>query len=679
VLYTTGFRGQFRFAPRFDIRHIWKPGRYPYKVVWRREGNLLRLANSWMSKEGENTAGWLGVSSSEPLGFTERSAYHPRTYPRDERRGVMSEAVPYEAGALSGRVTTGKVAFVFAVGRDVMDVKKTARKAVLRRQEWYVERSGRMSRVLTSSATAPNDPRLEQALRWATVSLDGLVMNQQGRGIYAGLPWFPNYWSRDTFISLPALLALGQFEASGEILLAALDRQSEDFHSPHYGRLPNLVSPGEIHYNTADGTWWFLQAAHAYVQYSGDREFARRILPGVIRAVEGEIQKRTDDEGLSVHGDAETWMDAAVEGKAWSPRGDRAVEVQALWFAALRAASQLASWVSEKGLAREWRKSADRVKDAFARVFWDPENQCLFDHLDSDGAGDRKPRPNQIFAVAVPPDPLLPFEQEAAVLDFVLQHLVYPHGVGSLAPEDPDFCPRHVDLESYPFDQAYHNGDVWVWLSGPLISALIQHGRVETAWRLLRSLVDLLHDEGAVGTLPELRNAVPPPEGTPNVEGTVTQAWSLAEFIRPFYQDVLGLKPRMVERRLEVEPALPQALRSVRFPARFGDVVLSGAYLSDETEKRFRFEIERLDDPVALRLRVRVPGGRRLVAESRIESPGTIEYAASMGDEDQWRINLNGDEVPYRIEETPFDIAAETVPEFRTPHEPSRQPEVPRK
>jgi predicted glycogen debranching enzyme len=665
-LYTTEFRGNFRFAPRFDLRHMWKPGRYPYRVTWDTEHNLLLVTNPKVGEDADSPSVWVGVSASEPMMFVEKAAYYPIVYPQDERRGVMKEATPYQAGLLKGRVKSGRIAFVMAVGDSEDQVRDSVRQALFRRQEYYVERSARLSRLVDRAAGGTGDEPLEQALRWAALSLDSLAMNQQGRGIYAGLPWFPNYWSRDTFISLPALLCLGQFKECREILLAAAEGQCGDFRSPYYGRLPNLVSPGEeALYNTADGTWWFVLAAHAYVRYTGDTSFAHEILSYLIRAIEGEAKKRCDGERLSVHGDAETWMDATLEGKPWTPRGNRAVEIQVLWHAALMAAADVAGWAGEKGLSEEWRRLGAGIAEVFLREFWDSGSGCLFDHLNEDGSADRQARPNQIFALLARPASLLSFEQEEPVLDCVLDQVVFPHGVGSLAPEDPEFCPRHIDLEHYPFDQAYHNGDVWVWLSGPVISALVRHGRVETAWAMIRTLVDLTR-EGAVGTLPELRNAVPSPGGEPNIEGTVSQAWSLAEFIRPFYQDIMGLQPDMMNRRLTIEPALPGSLPGLEFTQKLGDVELHGRFEVGKDERRYRFELAGSGEAVILNLRVRVPGARVLVAETRLEPAGTAEFVASP-DGDDWRMTLNGDPVSFEIESTPFDIAKETVPVFRVP------------
>ncbi|MBN2564405.1 MAG: hypothetical protein JXB46_01715, partial [Candidatus Eisenbacteria bacterium] len=137
----------------------------------------------------------------------------------------------------------------------------------------------------------------------------------------------------------------------------------------------------------------------------------------------------------------------------------------------------------------------------------------------------------------------------------------------------------------YHFDEAYHNGDVWVWLTGPVVSAMVKHGLVEPAWEQTAVLRDLIFDEGAAGTLPELRNGVPP-EHEENVAGAVSQAWSLAEFVRNFYQDYLGVRPDMLSGAVAVRPALPPSCRWLSAPVRIGKGALLVLHYVDESGKR---------------------------------------------------------------------------------------------
>ncbi len=129
--------------------------------------------------------------------------------------------------------------------------------------------------------------------------------------------------------------------------------------------------------------------------------------------------------------------------------------------------------------------------------------------------------------------------------------------------------PRHLDLERYHFDEAYHNGDVWVWLTGPVVSALVKHGLVGRPGSRPRVLANMMFDEGAAGTLPELETAFPPSSGE-NVAGAVSQAWSLSEFLRNFYQDYLGVRPNVLAGTVDVRPALPPSCSWMAAPVRVG-------------------------------------------------------------------------------------------------------------
>ncbi len=150
----------------------------------------------------------------------------------------------------------------------------------------------------------------------------------------------------------------------------------------------------------------------------------------------------------------------------------------------------------------------------------------------------------------------------------------------SLSPDDPQFHPVHLDLDRYHFDEAYHNGDVWVWLTGPVVTALVRGGRIAEAWDQTRVLRDLIFNEGAAGTLPELRNGRAPESGE-NVAGTVSQAWSLAEFLRNFYQDYLGIRPDIPAGYLDLTPALPPDLPWVSCPVQFGSGTASAFFRTD--------------------------------------------------------------------------------------------------
>ncbi|MBD3368282.1 MAG: hypothetical protein GF405_08975 [Candidatus Eisenbacteria bacterium] len=231
----------------------------------------------------------------------------------------------------------------------------------------------------------------------------------------------------------------------------------------------------------------------------------------------------------------------------------------------------------------------------------------------------------------------------------VREHCVLRHGVTSLDPEDPDFHPRHLDLAHYHFDEAYHNGDVWVWLSGPVVTALVRSGLVEAAWEQSSMLSALFYDEGAAGTLPELRNGVPP-ENEENVAGAVSQAWSLAEFLRNFYQDYLGVRPDLLEGVLDVRPALPGALTWVRTPVHLGKGTVETFYQVERDRGRATYSLDASEDvpPLDVRFELPVPpwdAERRAVvtAEARLRPGASVSFICEERD-GEWSVNVNDEE-----------------------------------
>ena len=577
VSYSSNHSGRAAFEPRFDIRSIWEEGRPEYETHWDQSRRVLALrrVDHPERTEEQDYPVWVAVACDRPAEFVPHEAYRKTTYTKDAARRAMASAVPYSPGLLefafeSDEGFAASVTFCVAVGDTLAAASELAVRGLLDEFALYDDKMRRTADLLDGAGIAAHDNDYRLALQWAAASVDALIMNQLGRGIFAGLHWFPNYWGRDTFIALPgACLVRGEFDAAREILesFAVMQETSED--SLLYGRIPNLAMPGEVYYNTADGTWWFVRETYEYLRYTGDLEFAGRFMPVIERAIDGALANRTDESGLLLHGNAETWMDAGGESSPFSPRGNRAVEVQVLWHTALLSGAFIAETLGKDALAARWREVAGRVRDAFLREFPDADTQGLFDHLDPDGTPDRQIRPNQIFAATVPWDDLLPRESERAMIELVRETCVLRHGVTSLHTEDPNFHPCHLDLERYHFDEAYHNGDVWVWLTGPVVSALVKHGLVDAAWKQTSMLADLMFDEGAAGTLPELRNGVPPERGE-NVAGAVTQAWSLSEFLRNFYQDYLGVRPNVLSGTVDVRPALPPGCDWMAAPVRVG-------------------------------------------------------------------------------------------------------------
>lgn len=652
--FATNHRGRAAFIPRIDIRSIWEERRPEYETYCDPERCVLALRRSDHPERNveDDYPVWVAIACDREAEYVAEAGYRQTVYTKDAARRAMGSAAPFSPGRIEFSFDdddhfAANVTFAVAVGDDLGETIELAHEAITEEFSLYDEKMRRVAEVLDGLGVMARDGDYRYALQWAAASVDGLIMNQMGRGIFAGLHWFPSYWGRDTFISLPgACLVRGEFVAAREILEVFADLQETDADSPVYGRIPNLAMPGEIYYNTADGTWWFVREAYEYVRYTGDLEFAREMLPVIERAIDGAISRRVDERHFLRHGEAETWMDAGGEAHPYSPRGDRAVEIQVLWYTALRSGAAVAEACGRAELAAAWNGRADDLRRAFGAAFWDDERGGLYDHIDADGTPDTRLRPNQIFAAAVPWDDLVTPAQRERITRLVGDTCVLPHGVTSLAPSDPGFHARHLDLEHYHFDEAYHNGDVWVWLTGPVVSAFIREGLVGRAWEQTTVQRDLLFDEGAAGTLPELRNGVAPARGE-NVAGAVSQAWSLAEFLRNFYQDYLGVAPDLIEGTLALRPCLPSEVSWVRAPIHLGPGSLDLFYeLADDGGRGvFRVSADqslpdlhvRFDVPVPLAARAR---GGAVSAEATLESGTTLEFVVSLRDGD-WGVEVH--------------------------------------
>lgn len=465
-----------------------------------------------------------------------------------------------------------------AVADTPEDAAALAREALAGAAERKAERRARMDALLAQSYVAPADARSRDAFAWATLSLDALVMEQRGKGIFAGLPWFNDYWGRDIFITLPGShLVNGHWDEAAEILTGFARFQDTDPASETYGRIPNRVTLTDVAYNTADGTPWFVIQAGALLDRYDHPETAATLWPAVRLATDAAL-RHTDADGLLRHGDQETWMDASAgPGQEWSPRGDRAVEIQGLWYEQLRVAERLARSQGDADREARYRAAAARVADAAPRRFFDAERGLLIDHLDAEGERDAQVRPNQFFALRA-----LDFERshfggrsEAEVTRAAAEQLVYPWGVASLTPGDPNFHPYHEAPQFYVKDAAYHNGTIWTWNAGAVVSLMAEQGAAEKAYEQVETLTRLTLDRGAIGAIAENSDAIPHESpgdlaSEPRLTGTVSQAWSLAEYLRVVYEDFAGAAYASPT-HLVLEPRLPESWGQTRARFRLGD------------------------------------------------------------------------------------------------------------
>jgi predicted glycogen debranching enzyme len=353
----------------------------------------------------------------------------------------------------------------------------------------------------------------------------------EARTVIAGYHWFTD-WGRDTMISLPGLtLATGRHAEAASILRTFA-------HHLRDGLLPNLFPEGEKAglYHTADATLWFFQAIARYVATTDDRETLRLLLPSLIEVVDHHVRGTRFGIGVDpgdgllrqgAEGYQLTWMDAKVGDWVVTPRRGKAVEINALWYNALRL---LEAWVREEkgdGLAQPLADRAEQTRASFNRRFWYADRGYLYDVVDGENGDDAACRPNQLFAISLP-HPVLDERRWEPVLEVVRKRLLTPLGLRSLAPGHPDYKSRYDgDLRSR--DAAYHQGTVWAWLIGPYVDAWLKvHPRDYLGARSLLDGFQNHLDEACLGSISEIFDAEAP--FTPR--GCIAQAWSVAEVLR---------------------------------------------------------------------------------------------------------------------------------------------------
>lgn len=444
-------------------------------------------------------------------------------------------------------------------------------------------KENRIKKLLEDNYVKTSDEDFDKAFLWAVASLDALITEQDAKGIFAGLPWFNNNWGRDTFISLPgATFVIGNYKDAKETLLAFAKYQDRNSSSQYYGRIPNRVTLTESIYNTADGTPWFVIQAYNYYKYSNDAAFLKDIYPAVKIAFDGAMKKYVDEKGFLTHKDAETWMDAVGPDGPWSPRGNRANDIQALWYQQLVYSGKIGRLLDDTVFAKQCNEAAEKLQKNFAAAFFDKKNSIIYDRIKADGTPDKSVRPNLFFVLNEPA--LIPSSVDRLnILASAMKELVYPYGVLSLSQNDDNFHPYHQYAPYYVKDAAYHNGIIWLWNSGPVIQTLCNFGLQDKAWSLTSEMTKQILHRGAIGTLAELNDAMPAPgEKECRLSGTFSQAWSLAEYIRNFYQDYLGVKPDAPNKTLYIIPSLPAALKNVEFYQKVGNDRLKIVYRSSK-------------------------------------------------------------------------------------------------
>lgn len=358
-----------------------------------------------------------------------------------------------------------------------------------------------------------------------------IVKKAFGKSIVAGYHWFSD-WGRDTLISLPGItLVTKQFDDAKQIL--------ESFAKYcKNGLIPNVFADRDSRpiYNTVDASLWYVDRVYQYLKYTNDLQFVEKLWPTMESIIERyrngtNFDIHMDSDFLISHGEGLTWMDVKIGAYYPTPRSKKAVEVQALWYNALRIMGTLSTFLRKQN---PYDELAENVKDSFRRKYDHP-----YDVIDTK---DLSMRPNQIFLVSLDFSMIEEHMQERIVTD-IEKNLVTLFGLRSLAPQDSRY--QGIYLGSHHKDIAYHNGTVWPWLMGPFITAFVKIKNHDLEQRryafqnFIQPMIDVFGNYWD-GSIYEIFDGDPP--HTP--QGCITQAWSVAEILRAWVEDIENILPK---------------------------------------------------------------------------------------------------------------------------------------
>ncbi|AKB53191.1 glycogen debranching protein [Methanosarcina sp. A14] len=528
-----------------------------YDIKSRREEALLRIFPLVSSRDFNITtrAGYLsftqeatpaGVEMASSNGFTFSLSsdlqYHPNPtwyynleYDAEKERGLNSEEDNFSPGYFESKIELGDFRFFVAVSTG--DISSLTLKQV---DKLLTREANRQNLLVLDSKLI--DPFALKLIRATDTFVVRSHISDEDT-VIAGYHWYSD-WGRDTMISLTGLLLVPyRFEEARTILnyFARYCRR---------GLIPNTFPAfgGEPIYNTVDASLWFIHALSRYFAYTNDFLFLSDIWDTVVNIIDHyftgtDFGIGMDSDYLIQQGPQLTWMDAKIGEWAVTPREGKACEINALWYNALKTASYLGTLLGEE--VSPYENLATGVVSSFEKTFWNPETNCLFDLVYKDETGnevkDPAIRPNQIFAVSLPYT-ILPPEKEKAIVDRVEKDLLTPFGLRTLS-RDHSLYKGQYHGDALTRDTAYHNGTAWPWLLGAYVKAYRKvNNYSEDSLENMRNLLkgfDMQLETAGIGSISEVFDGDHP--HSPG--GCIAQAWSVAEILRAYVEDVLEIKP----------------------------------------------------------------------------------------------------------------------------------------
>ena len=363
------------------------------------------------------------------------------------------------------------------------------------------------------------------------LSSDNFIVHKgHGKSVIAGYHWFGD-WGRDTLIALPGLTLVTKRFADAKNILLSLGNYCKN------GLIPNVFMDRDSNpvYNTVDASLWFIDRVFQYLKYTNDHRFLQEIWETIQTIIHFYINGTDfdiymDDDYLISHGPGLTWMDVNVDGHYVTPRSKKAVEIQALWYNALRIMSILANLLNEND---EYFSLSENLKNSFNSQY-----DRQYDIIDT---RDLSFRPNQIFLVSLD-FTMIDDKLMKKIVNDTQKKLFTVFGLRTLSRDDSRYKGNYIG--DYNKDIAYHNGMVWPWLLGSFIRAFIKvkdftpESRKIAYKNFLNPMLNVFGSQWD-GSIYEIFDG--DPIYTP--QGCISQAWSVAEILRCWVEDIENIKP----------------------------------------------------------------------------------------------------------------------------------------
>ena len=464
-------------------------------------------------------------------------------YVEEEKRGFYPEEDLFVPGRYEINIaanTTKEFTIVCGLEENIEEIDgKTVIENEKKRLDKIIDASNFVDRNQSKST--------QEQMRDLVIASDNFVTYRPKFSLHtiiAGFPWFLD-WGRDTLISFEGLLLkTRRFDIAKEVLLM----MTKDIK---YGLVPNGYSGYDSRplYNSVDSSLLLIEAVSKYLEYTQDYTFVKnslyKILKNIIESFQNGINVDDsnifmDKDGLISAGTPETqltWMDAKVGNFAVTPRNGKAVELNSLWYNALKIVANLAKKYNDEKKHDEYEKLAKKVRVSFNKKFYNEKNKCLDDVI-----GSEEIRPNQLFALATTyPVMILSNEKAKEMLKTVSKELYTKYGLATLSKKDPKYIAVY-EGDGFRRDMSYHQGITWPWLAGLYVESyktIIKNEKNKTEKKRLEEEYEKIISnykkafaqamkEGAIGTISELYDSKPPylPKGA------FAQAWSVSEVIK---------------------------------------------------------------------------------------------------------------------------------------------------